>query len=185
MMISTSENPITEWIEIYSKPLLNRAMYLLSDREDAADLVQEVFLAAFSSFHLFKGSCQPLTWLTQILNNKVSDFYRQKYKEPTIIRLDHFFDENGSWEDDSVLSNWDSPYNTTSEDTELILTLENCLENLPPKWKIPVKLYYLLQKKAPDVCQETQISTTNLWKILQRSRLQLRECLEINWFEKK
>ncbi|MFY7815939.1 MAG: RNA polymerase subunit sigma, partial [Chryseobacterium taeanense] len=38
--------------------------------------------------------------------------------------------------------------------------------------------------KAQEVSQVLNISTTNLWKILQRSRMQLRECLEFNWFSK-
>ena len=37
---------IQTWIEIYSLPLLNRAIYLVSDEQDAKDLVQDVFLAA-------------------------------------------------------------------------------------------------------------------------------------------
>jgi len=43
--------------------------------------------------------------------------------------------------------------------------------------------YYLQEKKAATVCQEMGINTTNLWKILQRSRMQLRVCLENNWFK--
>lgn len=179
--MQTAKEALNKWIEAYSKPLLNRAMYLLSDREDAADLVQEVFLAAYSSFHKFEGKSQPLTWLTRILNNKAADFYRKKYKDPATISLGHFFDEHGSWENNSVLSDWE----TQPDEAGLTQTLNNCLEELPPKWKVPVKLYYLLEKKAPEVCQETGLSQTNLWKILQRSRLQLRECLEINWFSKK
>ncbi len=41
------------------------------------------------------------------------------------------------------------------------------------------------REKAPEVSQELDVSTTNLWKILQRSRMQLRECLEFNWFSNR
>lgn len=44
------------------------------------------------------------------------------------------------------------------------------------------KCIILKKKKAPEVSQELNVSATNLWKILQRSRVQLRECLEVNWF---
>jgi DNA-directed RNA polymerase specialized sigma24 family protein len=33
-----------------------------------------------------------------------------------------------------------------------------------------------------EICQEFGITPTNLWVILHRARLVLRECLEIKWF---
>lgn len=180
----TKNETLKTWIEQYSERLLNRAVYLLSDKEDAQDVVQEVFLSAFSSYDSFEGKSKPLTWLTTILNNKVADHYRKKYKSEPQIRLDHFFDEMGSWKNDDVLNDWD----VSNKESELLdnddfnKTLEDCLEDLPSRWKIPMKMYYLQEKKAPEVSQELNISTTNLWKILQRSRMQLRECLDLNWF---
>lgn len=177
---------LKNWVEQYSEPLLKRAAYLLSDKNDAQDVVQEVFLSAFSSYDLFEGKSKPLTWLTTILNNKVADFYRKKYKSEPEIKLDHFFDKTGSWRNDGVLNDW----NVLNKEAELLddadfnKTLEDCIEDLPSRWKIPLKMYYLQEKKAPEVSQELNISTTNLWKILQRGRMQLRECLDFNWFAK-
>lgn len=182
----TKNETLKSWIEQYSEPLLKRAVYVLSDRIEAEDIVQEVFIAAFSSYDSFEGKSKPLTWLNTILNNKVADFYRKKYKSEPEIRLDHFFDETGSWKNNDVLNDWDA----SNKESELLdnddfnKTLEDCLEDLPSRWKIPMKMYYLQEKKAPEVSQELNISTTNLWKILQRSRMQLRECLDFNWFAK-
>ena len=182
----TKNETLKSWIEQYSEPLLRRAVYLLSDKTEAEDVVQEVFIAAFSSYESFEGKSKPLTWLYTILNYKVSDFYRKRYKSEPEIRLDHFFDENGSWKDKNILNDWD----TFDKETELLdngdfnKILEDCIEDLPSRWKIPMKMYYLQEKKAPEVSQELHISTTNLWKILQRGRMQLRECLELNWFAK-
>lgn len=180
----TKNEVLKSWVEQYSGPLLKRAAYLLSDKVEAEDIVQDVFLAAFSSYDSFEGKSQPLTWLTSILHRKAADFYRKKYKSEPEIRLDHFFDETGSWKNDGVLNDW----NVSEKEYELLdnsdfnKTLEDCIEELPSRWKIPLKMYYLQEKKAPEVSQELNISATNLWKILQRSRMQLRECLDINWF---
>ncbi|WBV60346.1 sigma-70 family RNA polymerase sigma factor [Chryseobacterium camelliae] len=182
----TKNEVFKNWIEQYSESLLRRAVYLLSDKVEAEDVVQEVFIAAFSSYDSFKGKSQPLTWLMTILNRKVADFYRKKYKSEPKIKLDHFFDETGSWKNDDVLNDWDASNKETEllDDKDFNKTLEDCIEDLPSRWKIPMKMYYLEEKKAPEVSQELDISTTNLWKILQRSRMQLRECLEFNWFAK-
>ncbi|WP_326982828.1 sigma-70 family RNA polymerase sigma factor [Chryseobacterium sp. MYb264] len=182
----TKNETIKNWINQYSEGLLRRAVYLLSDKTEAEDVVQEVFIAAFSSYDSFEGKSAPLTWLMTILNRKVADFYRKKYKSEPNINLDHFFDENGSWRNDDVLNNWDASHKETEllDNQDFNKTLEECIEDLPSRWKIPMKMYYLEEKKAPEVSQELNISTTNLWKVLQRSRMQLRECLEINWFAK-
>jgi len=33
-----------------------------------------------------------------------------------------------------------------------------------------------------DVCKELDITSSNLWTILHRAHLHLRDCLETNWF---
>lgn len=70
----TKNETIRSWIDQYSGQLLRRAVYLLSDRVEAEDVVQEVFISAFSSYESFEGKSQPLTWLMTILNRKVADF---------------------------------------------------------------------------------------------------------------
>lgn len=182
----TKNEIFKRWVERYSEPLLRRAVYLLSDKIEAEEIVQEVFIAAFSSYDSFEGKSQPLTWLLAILNRKVADFYRKKYRSESKIHLDHFFDKTGLWKSNDVLNNWDvsEKQGELLDDEDFNKTLEDCMEDLPLRWKIPMKMYYLEEKKAPEVSQELNISTTNLWKILQRSRMQLRECLEFNWFSK-
>jgi len=175
---------IQQWIEDYSIALLQRAIFLLSDRREAEDIVQDVFVAAFEAYPSFKGDSKPKTWLMRILQNKVADFYRKKYRHTGMISLDHFFDDSGSWKSTDLLEPWEASESNLLDDLAFRAKLDECLTALPPKCLIPVKLYYLESKKADLVCQEAGITTTNLWKILQRSRMQLRECLEFNWFRK-
>lgn len=176
---------LKSWIDQYSGLLLKKALYMLSNKEDAQDVVQDVFIAALSNYDSFEEKSQPLTWLTGILQRKIADFYRKKYKSETSVRLDHFFDETGSWKNNDVLNDWNvSTESELLDNQDFNKTLEECIEELPVRWKILLKMYYLEEKKAPDVSQELNVSTTNLWKILQRSRMQLRECLELNWFSR-
>lgn len=172
------EKQIEEWIELYTSVLLSRAIYLVSDKEEAKDIVQDVFLAAFSGYQSFKGNSSAKTWLHTILKNKVADYYRNKYKTPLNVSLDSYFDEAGNWKNgDTLFGDWDKA-TVTGDDDEFEHLLEYCIEHMEPKLKIPIKLYYLHEKKTPEICQEIGITTTNLWKILQRGRLQLRECIE-------
>ncbi len=116
---------IQTWIEIYSLPLLNRAIYLVSDEQDAKDLVQDVFLAALESYDNFKKESNAKTWLAGILNNKAADFYRKKYRTTGLIRLDYFFDESGAWRQDDVLNEWGDKETSLLDDEEFNGMLEN------------------------------------------------------------
>lgn len=172
---------IENWVEKYSQKLYNRAFYLLGNRSDAEDLVQDIFVIAYEKKEQYKGKSSPLTWLMSILNNKIADAYRQKYKSGTKISLDHFFDNDGFWNaPDEILKEWDFPepyYEEKFEDY-----LERCLQLLPQKWLLVIKLTYLQEQKSNEICQEMHITKTNYWKILQRCRLQLRECIEQKFY---
>lgn len=172
---------LKNWVESYAQKLFDRAFYLLSDKADAEDVVQDVFVAAIEKSANFRAESSLLTWLMSILHNKVADSYRRKHKRKVEIKVDFstFFDENKFWKaPDSMLTEWNSFEKSEEETFEQYL--ERCLDKLPPHWLILVKLTYLQQKKSFEICQETKISKTNYWKILQRSRLQLRKCIEDN-----
>ena len=176
---------VAQWVDCYTQKLLDHAYYLLSDRTEAEDMVQEVFLTALSCFDSFEGKSNPLTWLKGILHHKVADYYKKKYKAQH-VSFDYFFDEDGSWRNNQNLEEWaeeEPDLVALLDDTYFHDTLEDCLEKLPPKWKILIKMCYLEAKKYSEIWQDIYISQTNYWKTLQRSRLQLRECLEINWFK--
>ena len=39
-----------------------------------------------------------------------------------------------------------------------------------------------LELESDEICKELAISPTNLWVMLHRARLRLRECLQLGWF---
>uniref|UniRef100_A0AB33JE44 RNA polymerase sigma-70 region 2 domain-containing protein n=2 Tax=unclassified Prevotella TaxID=2638335 RepID=A0AB33JE44_9BACT len=178
------EEEINHWIELYSGLLLNKAVSMVADKNDAMDLVQETFISASTSYHKFERRSTPLSWLQNILRNKISDFYRMQYRSPEVISTSTFFDASGSWTDNSVLHEWPHGIDDSEADDTLLDTLDKCIEYLPKQWRVTVKRYYIEQKKADKVCRELGVTSGNLWKILQRSRMQLRKCIELNWFEK-
>ncbi|MCI0921699.1 sigma-70 family RNA polymerase sigma factor [Sphingobacterium rhinopitheci] len=168
----------------YTAILYNRANYLLQDSDEAEDIVQDVFLSAYQGFDNYQGRSNTKTWLMGILKNKVADYYRKKYKQGTSISLSHFFDEDGTWKQDHALKEWRDDEKSLFDDLDFKRIFDHCIDRLPAKWSIPFKMYYLDNKKTDLLSQELGLSTTNIWKILQRGRLQLKECLEQNWFNK-
>ncbi|MFO8000960.1 MAG: sigma-70 family RNA polymerase sigma factor, partial [Marinilabilia sp.] len=128
----------------------------------------------------------PRTWLFSILNRKIIDHYRSRYKQP--VRMDDrtfslFFDEGGDWSKDKRPSSWDDDEEHLLDNNEFLAILKSCFELLPEKWNACMKLKYFMDKQSDEICQELEITASNLWQIMHRAKLKLRDCVESNWLK--
>lgn len=177
-IITTDE--VEEWINQYSSVLLARAYALLSVREDAEDVVQEVFLSLCKPGVLFDRRSSVRTWLIAILHNKIADLYRKRYKSVQTSFLS-VFDNHGEWIGEHARIDWEDNGHIMN-DPEFNKIFMDCINKLPVQWKIIVGEAYFSENSATEICRNLNISSSNYWKILQRSRIQLRKCLDLNWF---
>ncbi len=179
----TKEHDILhEWVSKYTGELYTWALHKVSHAEQAEDLVQDTFLAASEKMGSFKRESSAKTWLFSILNHKIIDFYRKKVKQPVSMdsSISDLFDANGTWYKNRRPHEWGSDKSLLN-DEEFLSVLKACLDALPEQWSTCIKLKYLMSKKGEEICQELEISPTNLWQIVHRARLRLRECIETNW----
>ncbi|NLE64990.1 MAG: RNA polymerase subunit sigma, partial [Elusimicrobia bacterium] len=58
-----------------------------------------------------------------------------------------------------------------------------CMSKLPERTASAFSMRELDGMDTGEICKELGITATNLWVILHRARLQLRACLEQNWFK--
>jgi len=178
---------IKTWVNLYSDSLFSWALHKTSDREVAEDLVQETFLAALQSYHRFEGNSQPKTWLMAILKNKILDHYRSNFKKPVALEnsfLDGIFTEDENWNSKEIPQHWADDAHEIMDRDEFKLILSKCLKKLPLQWKTAIQLKYFEEKSGDEICQELDVTPTNFWQVIHRSKLQLRKCLEVNWFNK-
>lgn len=178
------------WIDTHGDHLFRYALGRVRNREVAENLVQETFLAGLKAQAAFSGQSAERTWLIAILKHKIIDHLRQSYREKPVSDLiseeqtiDEFFDETGHYKKEP--GNWVPQAQTTLERTEFWQTIENCLQKLPQKTADVFSLREIENKDTKEICKLFNISPTNLWVILHRARLQLRQCLETNWFERQ
>lgn len=179
-------NP-SEWVNKYGDYLYNYAITRTQSQEIAEDLIQDTFLSALKAKKTFKGNSSERTWLIAILKRKIIDYYRNtsRKKEDKTLDSKPFRDSgffSGHWLDSKTPANWN--IEKLIETEELLDILKYCLSLLPEKWKACFNLKNMEDIPNKEICKELEISESNLWVMLHRARLQLRECLEINWFKK-
>lgn len=173
------------WIDSYSDYLFNYTISRVSDREIAQDLVQDTFLAGLKSMKNFKGEASERTWLISILKRKIIDHYRRinSNKGKAEVRINYKDSESeGDWLEERVAD----PYDKTAEDTiqnkELGDAIHNCLNKLPKKQADVFKMKTILGHETEAICNELNITASNLWVIIHRARTAMTECLKENWF---
>lgn len=81
-----------ELIERYHGKIYGLTYNMTSNREDAEDLTQEVFVKAFQALPRFKGKSSFYTWLYRIAVNKTIN-YRKKRNKKRAMSLDQFDNE--------------------------------------------------------------------------------------------
>ena len=179
-------NP-NKWIDLHSDYMFNYTISRISNHELAKDLVQETFLASLKAMKNYKGQASERTWLISILKRKIIDHYRKSnsIKGKAEVRMSFYEDgENrGKWIEERAPSTWDNAEDTIEND-ELKSALDLCIDNLPEKYRSVFLLKTVQNYETEEICNEVGISSSNLWVIIHRARIQLRECLEGNWFKK-
>jgi RNA polymerase sigma-70 factor (ECF subfamily) len=179
----------TAELDTHRRYLLRVAQLQLRDEALAEDVVQETLVAALSARDGFSGRSSLKTWLTGILKHKIVDAIRQKQRQPIIMAtfeeetdLDDFdplFKDNGGWA--APPADWGDPENALSR-REFMDVMEACLEKLPANTARVFVMREVMELASDEICKELTITTNNLWVILYRARMALRQCLEQNWF---
>ena len=169
--------------------LLRVARLQLRDEALAEDVVQETLLAALSG-STFSGKSSLKTWLTGILKHKIIDAIRRKQREPLLAStfddecdiedLDGLFKSPfGAW--DSPPAEWGDPEQALNR-SQFFDIMDFCLDKLPPNTARVFMMREVMGLESDEICKELAITANNLWVILYRARMSLRECLELNWF---
>jgi len=178
-------------LEVQRGYLLRVARLQLRDPALAEDVVQDTLAAALAAQDGFTGKSSVKTWLTGILKHKIVDAIRRKQREPVAVStldeeadLEDFeglFKESGAWS--TPPADWGDPEQSLSRQ-QFFDVMQFCLDKLPPNTARVFMMREVMELTSDEICKELTITANNLWVILYRARMSLRECLEINWFGK-
>jgi len=195
--IQQAARPASEpetWVDQYGDYLYRFAMIRVRDPHAAEELVQEALVAAFQSRQRFAGKSSERSWLTGILKHKISDQFRKTARERPVEDIHTWGEEavepfgaDGHWraQDGAGPIDWGADASSALMQKEFFDALSQCLSKLPRRIAEAFTLRELEEQNTAEICQVLNITPTNLWVMLHRARIQLRQCLEVNWFERK
>lgn len=153
----------------------------------AEDLVQETFLAALRTRENFRGDSSERTWLIGILKRKIVDHFRKIEREnhsPDLLEQfsekETLFNEKGRWKEPPI--QWSETPENTLDRKEFWEMMTNCLNHLSLHMRRVFSLREFDEVESEEICNILDISLSNFYVLMYRSRHQLRRCLEINWF---
>lgn len=168
--------------------LYRYALPRVNDSEVAKDLVQDTFLAAWRNHENFKGEISEKNWLYAILKNKIIDHFRKASTRltdslPGMADDDPYFDEAAHWKQSAYPKEWDNSDGLVAK-KEFYEVLRNCKTKLKHIQDTAFTMKYLDGLDSEEICKVLNLTTSNYWVLIHRAKLQLRACLEKNWFTK-
>lgn len=184
MSITIQNIDTSTWLDDYGDLMYSYAYARVNDADLAKDLVQETLIGGLKGLENFEGKSSIKTWLFSILKRKIIDFYRQKETRKT-KPLSAFFREKGRvghWVPEAAPKGNFADFEEDIENQELQAAINNCIGLLPEKWQGVVRDKLVEENDTEEVCKEYEISSSNLWVIVHRAKVQLRDCLEKKWF---
>lgn len=185
----TPDTPFDQQVADLRPYLMKFARLQLRNEAWAEDAVSETLLAALARPQSFERRSQLKAWLVGILKHKVVDALRHHGREICVGEdaddaredpLEHMaFKADGHFAE--TPADWGNPEQDL-DNRQFMTILEACTERLPA---VQGRLFLMrewLKLSTDEICKELALTPTNLYVLLHRARLRLRECLEQNWF---
>lgn len=156
--------------ELYQRhvyTLLSFIRRYVSTREDAEDVLLEVFLAAMERNGLVGlGESEQLAWLRRVAHNKCVDAYRKAQRRPA-VPLESAMD--GLYEDEEK-----APEQLALRSEERAL-LHSLLVHLPEQQQAVLRLRFMHDLKCPEIARQLNKSEGSVRMALSRALNHLRE----------
>ena len=150
----------------------------LHNIDDAQDLTNEVFVKAIEKMHLYNSEKSGIsTWLYNIANNVVIDFYRKDSKD-LHVNVSQFNEDDNK----EVFQFVDSQSTeTVMNNNELSMSIELAMSELKPKYKKIAEMYFILDKPYSEIADLLEIPLNSVKATIFRIRAILTSTSELKY----
>ena len=162
-----------ELVDRYEAKLKRYSRKFLFDRSDTDDLVQDVFIKAYTNIQSFDNSKIFSPWIYRIAHNEFVNALKKKLSSRIFsLDLDTFFPQPVARE-------------TADDFSEKEFTsklLDKHLKEIDPKYREPMILYFFEDMDYREISQVLEIPVSTVGVRIKRGKDKLREILKDNNF---
>ena len=170
------EAACAELVADHQRMVVQLAMNLLGDRDEALDLSQEVFLRVFRTIYRFRGQSSLRTWIYRIAVNQARNrhrFWRRRHRADQ-VSLDQHIATHGE-----LLSSGESKPDRMFAQKELAERLQRALDHLPFDQRTAIVLREIDGLSYEEIAFSLGVAVgtvkSRLTRARQALRLELRE----------
>ena len=146
-----------ELILHYQQMIYNVILRMLSDRDTAADVTQDTFIAAFRGVQTFRGGTSFRAWLLRIASNQACDHWRRTHRHP-VESLEIMTDEDEPHAADILSSLAATGQEGNPEESllsqELHELIQQALEELPLDQRVAVRLLQMREQRLLELVED-------------------------------
>ena len=156
-------------VERYEAKLLRYGRKFLPRQEDIEDIVQDVFVSAYQNIKSFDTARRFSPWVYQIAHNAFVNALRKHSRNPlTMVDFDTFISHHVAEESPDM----------EREHGEMKMLIEQGLEQLAPKSREILVLYYLEEFPYQEIADILQVPLGTVGVRLKRAKEQMRKAYE-------
>ena len=166
----------SQLIDDYQQKVFGTCISFVPNKEDAEDLVQEVFLEVYNSISKFKGNSKLSTWIYKITTNKCLEFIRKKNTKKRSGFLKPLFSEEFSIDKTNYFTEFNHP-GFLLENKELNETLFKAINSLPESQASVFTLHKIDGKSYQEIADITDKSVSSVESLMFRAKKNLQQLL--------
>jgi len=155
-----------ELLTRYKNLVYSVALRMVSDKDEADDLAQEIFIKLYRNLEKYQPEYRFSTWTMKVATNHVIDHRRKKRQETVSI------DEVGDMAGVDTLSPEDAYI--AKEQTEM---LRGLIDDLPEMYKVPIVLYHQQGLSYTEISEITGEPLSKVKNRIFRGRKMMKESL--------
>jgi RNA polymerase sigma-70 factor (ECF subfamily) len=175
-----------DFLQQHQGRLFNVILRMVSNREDAAELTQDVLLKVVQHIGEYRGQAELTTWMTRIaMNEAISHLRKRKLRQTVSLDGHGMGSSNGQWKDDDQatalrrhLADPREPGpDQRVENSERLGRLRQAIAELDEEFRAVIVLRDIQEMDYAQIAQALSLPVGTVKSRLFRARLALRERL--------
>lgn len=159
------------WLQLiqrYERTIYNYALRMVSHRDDALDLMQDVFMSVFRNLASWRGDSSFKTWMMTIAHHRCVEYYRRRKQDhDTSDFADHMSD-----------TDWDNPEGVYIGQ-QRVQKLVRAMQYLPLEQRLVVELKFFQHLALADIAEQLRVPLNTVKSRLYGAVAKLQELVEV------